>query len=163
MIKRLVLSLILLIPAMAFAQRFATVDLKAIRAELPEMNDVQAAVDATSKKYEEEFANLRAKFQKEFNDFQSLAADTPNSIKERRAQEIQELDIKMQQFISDSQRELEQLRKDLMSPVNDRIMQAIREVGREGGYSMVLDVDTPLFIEAVDVTPQVRLKLGIIK
>lgn len=125
------------------------------------MREVQASLDASSKKYEEEFANLRAKFQKEFNDYQSLSADTPNSIRERRAQEIQELDRKMQQFTADAQTELEQLRAELIAPVDERIRQAIDEVGRENGYSLILDSATPLFIQAVDATFQVRAKLGI--
>lgn len=159
--RRLLILLALLLPAMAYAQRFATVDLNAVKAGMPEVEQMQAAIDASSKKYEEEFNNLREKFQKELTDFQALPADTPNSIKERRAQEVQELNQKMQQFVTDAQAELQQMQQSLSAPIDERIRLAIATVAREGGYTLVLDISQPLYIEGVDVTAQVRAALGL--
>lgn len=162
MLKQLLLILVILFPALAGAQqRYGTVDLDAIRADMPETASMQNAIDEASKKYEAEFANLREKFQKELTDYQALPADTPNSIKQRRAQEIQELNQKMQQFVTDAQAELQMQQQALEGPITERIREAIRQVGAEGGYAMILDVKTPLYIDAADVTMQVRAKLGI--
>lgn len=161
MLRSVCILLAAMISSLAYAQRFGTVDLAAIKADMPEMQEVQAVFEASSKKYEVEFNNLREKFQKEFNEYQTLAADTPKSIKERRAQEIQELDNKMQQFINDSQAELQQLQESLINPIEERIRMAIATVAREEGFSLILDVTQPLYIEAEDVTPQVRTMLGI--
>lgn len=161
MLRNICILILTLIPAIASAQRFGTVDMAAIKADMPEMQQVRAMFDESSKKYEVEFNNLREKFQKEFNEYQNLAADTPKSIKERRAQEIRELDAKMQQFVSDSQAELQQLQESLTAPIEERIRQAIANVAITGGYSLILDVTQPLYIVAEDVTPQVRALLGI--
>lgn len=162
MLKRILFIALTLLPAMAWAQlRLGTADIEAIRAEMPETAAMQTAIDEASKKYEAEFSNLREKFQKELTDYQALPADTPNSIKQRRAQEIQELNQKMQQFITDAQAELQQQKQILEAPVTQRINDAIRLVGAEGGFAMILDVKTPLYIQAEDVTHLVRAKLGI--
>lgn len=155
MLHRLICLFLLCIPSLAFAQRFATVDLNAVKASMPEAIEMQAAIDSTAQKYEAEFNNLREKFQKELTDFQALPADTPNSIKERRAQEIQELNQKMQQFVTTAQVELQELQQSLSSTIDDRIHDAITIVARQGGFSLVLDSKQPLFIEAVDVTQSV--------
>lgn len=155
MLHRLICLFILCIPSLAFAQRFATVDLNAVKASMPEAIEMQAAIDSTAQKYEAEFNNLREKFQKELTDFQALSADTPNSIKERRAQEIQELNQKMQQFVTTAQVELQEIQQSLSSAIDDRIHDAITIVARQGGFSLVLDSKQPLFIEAVDVTQSV--------
>ncbi|MCM1029103.1 MAG: OmpH family outer membrane protein [Pseudoflavonifractor sp.] len=161
MLRHFIIAILALLPTMTFAQRLATVDMVAVKAGMPEVEQMQAAIDAASKKYEAEFSNLREKFQKELTDFQALPPDTPNSIKERRAQEIQELNQKMQQFVTDAQAELQEMQQGLMAPINSRIKQAIATVAREGGYALVLDSTQPLFIEAVDVTSQVRATLGL--
>jgi len=162
MLKHFILTILILFPALAGAQqRFGTVDLDAVKADMPETASMQNAIDEASKKYEAEFANLREKFQKELTDYQALADDTPNSIKQRRAQEIQELNQKMQQFVADAQAELQMQQQALEGPVNERINGAIRQVAAQGGYTLILDVKTPLYIEAEDVTAQVRAALGI--
>ncbi len=155
MLHRLICLLAICIPSLAFAQRFATVDLNAVKASMPETLEMQAVIDSTSAKYEAEFNNLREKFQKELTDFQALSADTPNSIKERRAQEIQELNQKMQQFVTTAQVELQEVQQKLSSAIDDRIHEAISIVARQGGYGLVLDSRQALYIEAVDVTQQV--------
>lgn len=160
-LRNVILLLLALFASQAYAQRFATVDMKAVTAEMAAAAQVQAAIDEASAKYEAEFGNLREKFKKEFNDYQALDASTPKSIRERRAQELQELDRKMQQFASDAQAELQALREELMAPIDSQIRRAIAAVARSGGYSLIMDVDQPLFIEAVDVTAQVRASLGL--
>lgn len=160
-LRKVILILLAFIPAMAFAQRFGTVDMTSLMDEMAAAARVQTTVDSVSKKYEAEFGNLREKFKKEFNDFQALDESTPKSIREHRAQELQELDQKMQQFVAEAQSELQALRESLMAPIEEQIRQAIAAVAQAGGYSLIMDINQPLFIEAVDVTPQVRASLGL--
>ncbi|MBD5346735.1 MAG: OmpH family outer membrane protein [Bacteroides sp.] len=163
MIKKLILAFLILFPSMAFAQKFGVVDTDAIVRALPEFKEMQASYESAAKKYEDEFANLNEKFNKEYNEFQAMPEDTPNSIRERRAQELQELDQKMQQFRLNAQQELQQTQTRLMQPILERVRTAISSVGQEGNFTLIFENTLPLYIgtDAVDLTSQVRTKLGI--
>ncbi|MBO4944352.1 MAG: OmpH family outer membrane protein, partial [Muribaculaceae bacterium] len=103
MLKNLILALLIALPSFAFGQKFGVIDTPSILTAMPEAKDMEATLSAASKKYEDELKNLQDKFNKEYTDYQNLAADTPESIKQRRAQELQELQQKMDQFMSSAQ------------------------------------------------------------
>lgn len=163
MIKRLILAFLIALPSMAFAQKFGVVNTESVVSALPEYKEMQATYEASAKKLQEEYDNLRDKFQKEFNEYQAMPEDTPNSIKERRTQEIQELDQKIQQFSMNAQNELQQTQQRLIQPIMERVRTAIQAVGQEGNFTMIFENTMPVYTgtDAVDVTPQVRTKLGI--
>ena len=87
MFKKIVLAILVALPLSTFAQKFGVVDLEAVFTD-------------TSKKYEEEFQKLQEEVNKLYADYQAIQNDasTPESIKERRMQEIQEKAQKVDQF-----------------------------------------------------------------
>lgn len=163
MIKRLILAFLIALPSMAFAQKFGVVNTESVVSALPEYKEMQATYEASAKKLQDEYDYLREKFQKEFNEYQAMPEDTPNSIKERRTQELQELDQKIQQFSLNAQNELQQTQQRLLQPIMERVRTAIQTVGQEGSFTMIFENTMPVYTgtDAVDVTPQVRTKLGI--
>lgn len=60
---------------------------------------------------------------------------------------------------------VEQKRQELLEPVIEKVNNAIQEVGKENGYSMIFDtgvINAILFVEdAADVEPLVKAKLGL--
>lgn len=165
MFRKLIIAILMMVPVMAFAQKFGTVDTEAIIPNLPEYKDAQAAVDAASKKYEAELQALQEKLRKDGEAIQGIMDDpeTPETIKQRRYQEFQEQQQKIQQFYETAQQELQQMNARQMQPIVDRVTQAIQAVGTENGFTMIFPTQMPLFIgtDAVDVTPLVKTKLGI--
>ena len=163
MIKRLILAFLIALPSMAFAQKFGVVNTESVVSALPEYKEMQATYEAAAKKLQDENDNLREKVQKELNEYQTIPEDTPNSIKERRTQELQELDQKIQQFSLNAQNELQQTQQRLLQPIMERVRTAIQTVGQEGSFTMIFENTMPVYTgtDAVDVTPQVRTKLGI--
>ncbi len=163
MIKKLILAFLILFPSMAFAQKFGVVNTESVVSALPEFKEMQASYEASAKKLQDEFDNLREKFQKELNELQAMPEDTPTSIRERRTQEVQELDQKIQQFSLNAQNELQQTQQRLLQPIMERVRTAIQTVGQEGNFTMIFENTLPVYTgtDAIDVTAQVRTKLGI--
>ncbi len=167
MIKKLLLALAVAIPACAWAQapKFGTVDANAIMQDMPEMKTIESQVAEKAKTYETEYQKLQEEVQKKFAEFQELDKD-PNAlpaIKERRMAELQELDQKAQQFAQTAQQDLQRQQAQLMQPVQQKLVDAIKAVGTEQGYTMILPAGVAAFTAAdvVDVTPTVRTKLGL--
>ncbi|MDE5801160.1 MAG: OmpH family outer membrane protein [Paramuribaculum sp.] len=163
MIKKLVLACLIALPAMAFAQKFGYVDTQNLLANLPAMKEVQTQLEATTAKYEAEFNNLRTELEKKYSEFQQMEESTPQAIKERRVQEINELEQKAQQFRTTAAQDIQAQQEKLMAPIQQQVMTAIQSVGSEGGYTFIFEGGQMLYTGAdvVDVTNAVKTKLGI--
>ena len=165
MFKKIVLALAVAIalPVAAAAQKFGTVDTQSIFSDMPETAAAQTQLTEASKKYEEEFKKLQDEVDKKYQEFQALAADTPDAIKERRMQEVQEFAQKAERFRQTATEDLQKQQNQLMAPIQQKLTDAIKAVGQEGGYTMILPVEVPIYTGATctDVNAEVRTKLGL--
>lgn len=165
MLKKLVLVLAVVLPMSAFAQKFGTVNLETVLTAMPESTAMQEQMNEASKKYEAEFQKLQEELQKLYTDFQAIQndANTPESIKERRMQDIQQQEQKMQQFHSTAMQDLQRQQAALMAPIQEKIQSAIQAVGKENNLTFIFESNVPLYVgtDVTDVTSMVRTKLGI--
>ena len=164
MIKKLLLAVAIALPAMSLsAQKFGTVNVQEIMESLPEVTEMKAKIEASSKTYEEEFGKLQQEMEKKYTEFQQLPEGTLESIKERRMQELQELDQKIQQFRATAQQDLQRQQAQLMQPIQEKVVSAIKSVGTEGGFTMIFPEAVPAYVsgDVQDVTALVKAKLGV--
>ena len=101
-----------------------------------------------------------------YDDYLTLEKDasTPDAIKERRLQEVQDRYAKVQQFRETAQQDISRQEQQLSTPIQQKLTDAIKAVGAEGGFSFIMPKDGLLLYQGndvVDVTPQIRTKLGI--
>ncbi|MDE6417760.1 MAG: OmpH family outer membrane protein [Duncaniella sp.] len=162
MIKKLLLLVLLALPVSVFAQKFAVINTQSLVESMPEIKEINEQLDAANKKYEAEFQKLQEEFGKKYEEFNALDESTPQTIKERRMQEMQELDNKIQQFRQTAVQDIQRQQQQLMAPVQDKVMKAIQAVGAEGGYTFVFENQMPLYTGAdvTDITETVRTRLS---
>lgn len=167
MFKKIFLLFAVLFPLTALAQKFGIVDTEPVITALPEYTQVTTQLTETSRRYEEEFGKLQDEVNQLMTAYQTIAEDanTPQSIKERRAQELQEKMNRMDQFRNTAQQDLSRLQEQLMAPVVQKFNDAVKSVGAEGGYTFIFPNEPTLFLytgtEVVNVTDAVKAKLGI--
>lgn len=167
MFKKILLLIAVLLPMSAFAQKFAVVDIQAIMEALPEVAAAQTQLDASKQQFGTELQKIQEELNKLYNEFQAIADDasTPQSIKERRMTEINEKYQKVEQFRLQAEQDLAQQSQQLMAPIQAKIVDAIKAVGQEDGYTAVMPKDDALFIymgpDVLDVTNAVKGKLGL--
>lgn len=167
MFKKLILALTLALPMTTFAQKFGVVDLENVFQAMPEATTMQTQMDESSKKYQAEFQKLGEELDKLYAEFQTISNDpnTPDSIKQRRMQEIQEREQKANQFRSTATQDLNRLQEQLMAPIQQRISEAVKAVGSEGGYTFIFPNEQGLLLymgaDVTNVTDAVKAKLDI--
>lgn len=163
MIKKVLLAIMIALPSMAFAQKFGVIDTQALTQSLPEMKEAQTQLEASVKKYQDEENNLRAEFEKKYKELEAMEESTPQTIKDRRIAELQELQTKIQQFQQTASQDLQRQQEQLMAPIQQKVITAIKSVGAEGNFTMIFENVSPLYTgtDVIDVTPQVKTKLGI--
>lgn len=167
MIKKLILAVALMLPMSMLAQKFGVVELESVFTAMPEYTAMQTQLTDTQRQYEEEFGRLQEEVTRLITEYQTIAddANTPQSIKERRIQEIQERDQRVNQFRNTASQDLQRLQEQLAAPIQQRITDAIQAVGTEGGYTFIYPKEPAMLLyigsDVTDVTPAVRAKLGI--
>lgn len=167
MIKKIILALLVALPLSAAAQKFGTVDINAVIEAMPEVADLQRQMNESTQKYEAEFQKLVEEVNKLVTEYQQIADDTttPQSIKERRMQDIQDRQQKVEQFRTTATQDLQRQQEQLMAPIQARMTEAIKAVGQEGGFTFIFPNDPGLILyqgaDVTDITALVKTKLGI--
>lgn len=165
MLKKVILALAIAVavPFVASAQKFGVVDANAIIQAMPDFKEMQGKLTESSKRYEEEYGKLQQEVQKKVEEYQALAADTPDAIKARRQQELEELGAKAQRFHQTASQDLDRQQQQLMAPIEEKLINAIKGVGAEGGYTMIFPEGAAAYTGAdvKDVTADVKARLGI--
>jgi outer membrane protein len=165
MFKKVIIALAIAValPVVAAAQKFGVVDVNSIFTVMPETTSAQNQLAEASKKYEEEYKKIAEEVDKKFQEYQSLDASTPESIKERRLQEVQELNAKADKFRQTASEDLQKQQQQLMAPIEQKILDAIKAVGQEGNYTFIFQDGMAAYqgSDVVDVTTAVKTKLGI--
>lgn len=165
MIKKLLLAALIALPTMGFAQKFAVINTQSIVEVMPEMASARTQMESASKKYDEEYKNLTDAFQKSYTEFQKLDQDatTPQTIKDRRIQELQEMQAKINEFQRTAAEDLQKQQEQLMAPIQQKVMDAIKGEGAAGSYTMVFENVVPIYVgtDVEDITPKVKARLGL--
>ena len=157
-----------LMPLMLMAQaRIGIVNSQQIFDLMPEKAAADAQLKTLSEQYHAEYVLLQNEFDKKYADYQTVAADAsmPETIKERRVQELQESDKKMREFERRAADDIAASRTVLLQPITDKIQAAIRQAGQQGNFDLVLDTAvTPVAYSGpntIDITPMVKNILGL--
>lgn len=166
--KRILLIVAAMLPLMVMAQaRIGIVNSQQLFDLMPEKAAAEAQLKTLSERYHNEYLMLQREFDKKYADYQTIAADAtmPETIKERRVQELQESDKKMREFERRAADDIAAQRKALTQPIANRVQAAIRTAGEQGAFDLVLDTAvTPVAYAGpatIDITPMVKTILGL--
>ncbi|MCI6895150.1 MAG: OmpH family outer membrane protein [Bacteroidales bacterium] len=168
MVKRVILVVLMIVPMMVMAQniKLGKVDKVAIFNAMPEKVEAEAQIKLLSDQYQKEYDLLRAEYNRKYADFQAMAIDnkTPGTIKERRMQELQENNDKIELFMKSVSADLEKKEQEFIAPLKKKIDEAVAAVGEAGGYLLIYDVNDTKIAYASDVfedvTPLVKAQLN---
>lgn len=165
--KKLVLSLMMLAPMTMLAQsmKFGHVNTQEIITAMPEYTQAKTKIDALQKQYENDLKIMQDELTKKSQDYEAARDSLPETIRQRRENELQEMYQKIQQAYQDNQQDLATQSQTEMQAITSKIVEAIKQVGEEGSYIYIMDltggipyISTTL---STDLTSQVKAKLGL--
>lgn len=165
--KKLVLSLLMLAPMTMLAQsmKFGHVNTQEIITAMPEYTQAKTKIDALQKQYENDLKIMQDELTKKSQDYEAARDSLPETIRQRRENELQEMYQKIQQAYQDNQQDLATQSQTEMQAITTKIVEAIKQVGEEGSYIYIMDltggipyISTTL---STDLTSQVKAKLGL--
>ncbi len=163
----LIIVLSVLASAMAVAQKYAFVDSEYIRKNIPAFTTAQEQLDKLSKQWEKEIADGYAVVEQMYKSYQSEAVLLSQDMKAKREEAIisKEKEMKaLQNKYFGMEGDLFKKREELVKPLQDEILKAIKEIAVEGSYAVIFDTAAGgniLFANPkFDLSDQVLEKLG---
>jgi outer membrane protein len=138
-------------------------------AEVLDAMPEKAKAEKSLEKYYDELQNqlqaMAKEYQTKMQDYEANQATMSNLVKQSKEKEIVDLQTRIQQFQLNAEDEFANKRAELLKPMLDKIQNAINSVGKEKGYTYILDMATGAAVyigdNAVDCTKDVKAKLGI--
>jgi len=156
-----------LISAAAIAQKYAFVDSDYIRKNIPAFTAAQEQLDKLSKQWEKEVADGYAVVEQMYKSYQSESVLLSPEMKTKREEAIiaKEKEMKdLQNKYFGMEGELFKKREELVKPIQDEILKAIKEIAVDGSYAVIFDTAAGgniLFANPkFDISDQVLEKLG---
>ena len=163
----LLTAVVLLTSAAALAQKYAFVDSEYIKKNIPAFNAAQEQLDKLSKQWEKEVSDGYAVVEQMYKSYQNESVLLSQDMKSKReeaivAKEKEIKDLQNKYFGMDG--ELFKKREELVKPIQDEILKAIKEMAVEGSYAVIFDTAAGgniLFANPkYDLSDQVLQKLG---
>jgi outer membrane protein len=167
--KKIIVLTVLMIAATlsGTAQKFAFVDSEYIRNNIPAFTAAQQQLDKLSEGWEKEVADGYAAVEQMYKDYQAEVVLLSQDQKKKREEAIiaREKEIKdLQNKYFGMEGELFKKREELVKPIQDEIIKAIKEISVEGSYAVIFDTSAGsdiLFANPrYDLSDQVLQKLG---
>ncbi len=159
--------LVILTSVVAVAQKYAFVDSEYIRKNIPAFNAAQEQLDKLSKQWEKEVSDGYAVVEQMYKSYQSESVLLSQEMKSKREEAIvtKEKEIKdLQNKYFGMEGDLFKKREELVKPIQDEILKAIKEIAVDGSYAVIFDTSTGgniLFANPkYDLSDQVLQKLG---
>ncbi|EFA97688.1 hypothetical protein BFS16_01325 [Hoylesella timonensis] len=165
--KILLMSLMCLAALSMSAQKFALVDMEYILKNIPAYERANEQLTQVSKKWQAEVEALNTEASTMYKNYQNEVVFLSQEQKKARQEEI----MKKEKSASELKRkyfgpegELFKKRQSLMTPIQDEIYNAVKEISELRGYSLVVDRASNSGIifgsPKIDISNEVLQKLG---
>lgn len=161
--KKLFLMLMLFMPLATFAQKFGHVNAQEIMASMPEFIKARGEVEAATKQYENDLKAMQDEYQRKAQDYDKNASTMNETKKKETEESLEQMLQKIQQTYQDNQQALGKLQQEKIGPITNKLVNAIKAVGKAGGYVYIMDVTGILYISdtlSKDVTAEVKAELN---
>ena len=158
----LLLAAVVLTCTTTFAQKYGHVDANAIFLAMPGADTLQTALENYQKELEAEYTTMATEFQTKYEKFNREAGTMSSAVRQLREKELSDLQQRISAFEESLQDIMQERQIELMTPFQDKILQAIQDVAKENGYAYIFDSKNLLYSEGGDdVSALVKKKLGI--
>lgn len=129
---------------------------------MPEYVQAQNSLEKLKIYYDQEMERAEDEFSKKFSEYIDGYKSFPENIMLKRQKELQQLMEQSMAFKKEAQDLLTKSEKELMEPINAKLKEAIKTVGKEHKFSYILNTDANAYPfintdegEGIDVTDEV--------
>lgn len=153
------------LPCVVFAQnKFGHIHSEQLLMVMPETAEAEKSIQEYNQMLESQLQTMYAEYQSKAGEFQNNESLMTDIVKEAKFKEIQDLELRIQQFQQSSQESIQQKRNEVLSPLLEKAQNAINQIAEENNYTYIFDISLGSIVygqESMDIMPLVKEKLGI--
>lgn len=165
--KIIMLVFIMLTPMGVMAQKFALVDMEYILKNIPAYERAQEQLNQVSKKWQAEIEAMSVEAQTMYKNYQNEAVFLSIEQKKEKQDAIMQKEqqaAELKKYYFGPEGELYKKRASLMTPIQDEIYAAVKDLSDLRGYQLVIDraSDNGIIFGSpkIDISNEVLQKLG---
>lgn len=161
--------IILAIAALGFAfhanaQKLGHINFEEVITMLPERAAAEKEVQDLQKKLEARLSTMIETYQSKVQQYEADQATMSDALKKSAADEISDLQRRIQEFQQTAVTEIENKQNELMGKMLERVKLAAANVGKAGNFTYIFDSSSNgglLYANGEDITGLVKKELGI--
>ncbi len=165
--KLVIVSALLLLAITANAQKFALIDMEYILKNIPAYERANEQLNQVSKKWQAEVEALSTEAQTMYKNYQNEVVFLSQEQKKERQDAIMEKEkqaAELKKTYFGPEGELYKKRASLMTPIQEEVYNAVKDIADLRGYQLVLDRASNMGIifgsPKIDISNEVLQKLG---
>ncbi len=151
--------------AIAQSFKFGHIDSQELLASLPEREAAEAQLQKHSELLEGQQKSMSDELNKKYADYLQEKDQLSDLVRATREKDLQDLQQRIAIFNQQAMKELEDKERQLISPIIEKVSNAIDAVGKENNFTYIFDLANRTVVyhsdQSIDVTPMVRKKLGL--
>ncbi|MDF1694242.1 MAG: OmpH family outer membrane protein [Saprospiraceae bacterium] len=169
--NKIIKSLLFFVAFAAFtvsvqAQKFGYINSQELIGQMAEVKEANAKIETLKKQLQKKGQDMITTLQAKYTALQKKQTDGTVAPKEFEAEAalLKEEESKLATFEQTSQQKIMEKSDELLSPIQLKINNAIKEVATDNGYTYIFDISLGLVLYAdpgTDVSALVKAKLGI--
>ena len=163
----LIFGIALLTTMAGFSQKFAFVDTEYILSNIPSYKAAQDELDKQAQEWQTEVEAMYKDIDKMYREYQAEKVLLTQEMRNKREEEIINKEKEAKQLQNDyfgQEGMLYKKREEKISPIQDEIYNALKEISNESGYAIIFDTSngpTILFSNPrYDISDEVLQRLG---
>lgn len=164
-VKILLVALFLVSASTVFAQqKFAIVNAQEVMNAMPEVDSVKVKMDKIQQDLMDEMQANEKEYTNKLQDYTKNKDNYSEAIRAQKEKEIQSIISRIEEFGQVAQREVQDQNAKLMAPVQQKLLEAIKAVGKANDFVFIFDKNSALYVSetlVVDATPLVRTQLNL--
>nr|WP_297164991.1 OmpH family outer membrane protein [uncultured Dysgonomonas sp.] len=164
MFKKLFILFLIVAPIGVYAQdKLAYINTQEVFTQMPEIKDVETKLAAKQEEIKKNLAAIQAEYDKKMEEFKASTAEPTEAVLTDRQKQVQQIQERYETYLENSDKEFQDLRQQLLAPLQQKMQAAIKSVGEKNGYTYIIEVGAVPYVStsAVDAGKLVKAELGI--
>ncbi len=159
--------LLMFAPIATFAQKFGHINAQEVMSSMPEFIKARGEIEAAAKQYDNDLKSMQDELQRKAEDYDKTKSTMNDTKRKETEDNLQQMYAKIQQTAQDNSQSIQKLQQDKIGPITNKLVEAIKAVGKTGGYVYIMDISSgiPYISDTLskDVTAEVKAQLNKIK
>ena len=146
-----------------FAQKIGRISSQEVVVNMTEYKEAQTQIEALAKDLQAQMETIQVEMNTKIQEYQKGAETMTDAVRQLKEKELNDLNTRLQEFQQVAQQELQKKEQELMEPIIKKANEAITEVSKAGGYTVIFEAGQMIYFDEAqvkDITPEVKTKLG---